>query len=173
MTSHINNWLDLRKVAGKIKIDGYPELARAVNASLYELFISMHEDEHWSISPGGITTNSYSGHVFWDFETWMYPVFLVMHPLLAKNGLQYRFDHIVGARKKAKDNGYEGTMWPWESGFTGDEITPREFATGTFEHHISGDIVFAARQYDHLHRNKKVREAVSYTHLTLPTICSV
>eukprot|EP00826_Nyctotherus_ovalis_P021475 TRINITY_DN1693_c0_g8_i2.p1 TRINITY_DN1693_c0_g8~~TRINITY_DN1693_c0_g8_i2.p1 ORF type:complete len:499 (+),score=81.27 TRINITY_DN1693_c0_g8_i2:92-1498(+) len=157
MNSHINNWLSLRRIAGKIRIDGYPELARIVNASLYELLISVREDEYWSSSPGGITTDSYHGHVFWDFETWMYPVFLVMHPLLAKNGLQYRFDHMAGARKKAKDNEYEGTMWPWESAFTGDEVTKSVVPTGIFEHHISGDIIFAARQYDYLHRNAKVR----------------
>eukprot|EP00826_Nyctotherus_ovalis_P061769 TRINITY_DN8827_c0_g1_i2.p1 TRINITY_DN8827_c0_g1~~TRINITY_DN8827_c0_g1_i2.p1 ORF type:complete len:354 (+),score=48.42 TRINITY_DN8827_c0_g1_i2:495-1556(+) len=158
MSTHMANWKNLRQTAAKIKVEGYTELTRTVNSSVYELLISLREDVYWSSSPGGLTTNSYNGHVFWDFETWMYPVYLVMHPILAKNGLQYRLNHLPGARKKAADNKYLGAMWPWESSYSGDEMTPRFAKTGQMEHHISGDIVFAARQYDYLHRNAEVRK---------------
>ncbi|MDR3549281.1 MAG: hypothetical protein P4M11_13635 [Candidatus Pacebacteria bacterium] len=157
---HLAAWKELRRAGASIHVGGYTELAQAVNSSVYELLISMREDVPWSNSPGGLETNSYNGHMFWDFETWMYPALLVMYPELARNGLKYRLDHINGARKKAKENGYKGAMWPWESAYTGDETTPTSAATGQMEHHISGDIIFAARQYDYLHRDKKLRESM-------------
>ncbi len=43
--------------------------------------------------------------------------------------------------------GYEGTMFPWESAFTGQETCPSDAPTGEYEQHISGDIAFAIRQY--------------------------
>lgn len=50
-----------------------------------------------------------------------------MYPRFAKNGLHhslhYRLNHIEGAYKKARGNHYEGAMWPWESAYTGDEVT--------------------------------------------------
>ena len=27
----------------------------------------------YSLSPGGLASNAYNGHTFWDCETWMYP----------------------------------------------------------------------------------------------------
>ena len=43
---------------------------------------------------------------------------------------------------------YEGALFAWEAGFTGAEVCPC-MAGGTclHEHHISGDIAFAAYQY--------------------------
>eukprot|EP01022_Parablepharisma_sp_SALTPOND_P032450 TRINITY_DN8460_c0_g1_i2.p1 TRINITY_DN8460_c0_g1~~TRINITY_DN8460_c0_g1_i2.p1 ORF type:complete len:729 (+),score=78.46 TRINITY_DN8460_c0_g1_i2:210-2396(+) len=158
MESHIQAWKELRQKGASIHLEGFSDLAKATNSSIYELLISMREDVPWSNSPGGLATNFYNGHIFWDFETWMYPALLVMYPSLARTGLEYRLNHIEGAQKKAKDNKYLGAMWPWESAYSGDETTPTSANTGKMEHHISGDIVFAARQFDYLHRDPNVRE---------------
>jgi len=48
-----------------------------------------------------------------------------------------------GAALKARsyvNETYEGLMYPWESAFTGDEVTPIWAATGALEQHITGDI---------------------------------
>jgi trehalose/maltose hydrolase-like predicted phosphorylase len=42
---------------------------------------------------------------------------------------------------------YTGTMFPWESGFTGEETCPSWAPTGLREIHISGDVAFAVNQY--------------------------
>jgi protein-glucosylgalactosylhydroxylysine glucosidase len=91
-----------------------------------------------------------SGHVFWDCATWMYPSILMLYPGIANSILQYRYNRIPGAEEKAQSYvgmNYTGTMFPWESAFTGEETCPSWAATGLREIHISGDIAFATSQY--------------------------
>src|SRR5690606_24872485 len=64
-----------------------------------------------------------------------------------------------GALRKAKENGYEGAMFPWESADTGDETTPKVGAidfetkkpipilTGIYQQHITADIAYAIARY--------------------------
>ena len=109
----------------------------------------MREDTPFSLSPGGLPSNAYLGHAFWDCETWMFPPLLLWHPPIARSLLQYRHDRIPQAREKARSYKppYEGAMWPWESAFSGVEACPSTAPTGELEQHITGDIAFAARQY--------------------------
>lgn len=64
-----------------------------------------------------------------------------------------------GARKKAKDYGFEGAMFPWEAARTGEEETPLYAAlnihtgkankvwSGIKEYHVTADIAYAVEQY--------------------------
>ena len=72
-----------------IEISGRPDVAKAVNASLYAVLSSVRDDWAHGLAPGGLT-NYYNGHSFWDTETWMYPPLLLLQPNLAKGLLQYR-----------------------------------------------------------------------------------
>lgn len=47
------------------------DVAVAVNSSLYYLLSSARDDYPHSLSPGGLASNAYNGHSFWDCETWM------------------------------------------------------------------------------------------------------
>jgi protein-glucosylgalactosylhydroxylysine glucosidase len=49
----------------------------------------------------------------------MYPPILVFYPELAKSILNYRLKRIKYAERKAKELGYSGAMFPWESAFSG------------------------------------------------------
>ena len=67
---------------------------------------------------------AYRGHVFWD-ELFIFPFFNFQRPLLANALLQYRYDRLGTARAAARAEGYEGAMFPWQSGATGREETQR------------------------------------------------
>jgi hypothetical protein len=82
-----------------------------------------------------------------DLETWMFPVLLLLHPDLAAGALQYRLDRLDRAVARAAEFGFEGADWPWQSAFSGVDTTQAPFIEGQFEHHISGDIAMAMRQY--------------------------
>ena len=41
------------------------------------------------MTSGGLASNSYNGHTFWDCETWMYPSLLMFDPEIAGSLLQY------------------------------------------------------------------------------------
>lgn len=132
-----------------VEIIGRPDVSKAINSSLYYLLSSIRNDTHYSLSPGGLASNSYNGHTFWDTETWMLPPLILLKPDVAKSALLYRFNRMEGARDKAisYDEGYEGAMFPWESASTGREVTPSWAATGAREQHISADIGLAIVQY--------------------------
>lgn len=63
------------------------------------------------------------------------PSLLMLHPSLAESMIEYRFNHIYGAQQKAKSYNppYNGTMFPWESAFSGDEVCPTSAPTGQLE----------------------------------------
>lgn len=62
----------------------------------------------------------YQGHVFWDQETWMYPPIQVLHSDFGKTLLKSRIRTLDSAKQLAKQKGYEGAMYPWESAYTGN-----------------------------------------------------
>jgi trehalose/maltose hydrolase-like predicted phosphorylase len=52
----------------------------------------------------------------------MYPTVLLLHPDLAASLLQYRIERLEEAGTKAKNLGFQGALFPWESAFTGAEV---------------------------------------------------
>ena len=119
-------------------------LAQVTNSSLYYLYSSLSATLPHSIAPGTLSSNDYNQHIFWDAPTWMLPTLSLFHPDVASMMLQYYVDRMDGAREKAKDNGYLGLMFPWESAQTGIETCPTWAPTGVYEQHISSDVVIAA-----------------------------
>lgn len=165
---HVHAWRE-RAEAGRIEVVGDLALAQIVNASLYFIRSSVREDWTEGLSPGGLSSNCYHGHTFWDQETWMWPPLLALEPKSAASLLRYRFNRIHEARKKAQacgsdaqqswcPSGYSkrvaasAAMFPWESAHTGVEVQyngGKIGPWGQYEQHISGDIALAVRQYWH------------------------
>ena len=78
----------------------------------------------------------------------MYPSVLYFYPEAAREILNYRLSVLQAARDRAKETGYLGARFPWESCFTGREVTPDCCPeTRDFQIHVTGDIAFAIRQY--------------------------
>uniref|UniRef100_A0A8C9N0K0 Protein-glucosylgalactosylhydroxylysine glucosidase n=1 Tax=Serinus canaria TaxID=9135 RepID=A0A8C9N0K0_SERCA len=79
-------------------------------------------------------------------DTWMFPNILLLHPEAARAILRYRIRTLEGARRNAREQGYEGAKFPWESAATGREVCPEEIY-GAQEIHITGDVLMAFEQY--------------------------
>jgi trehalose/maltose hydrolase-like predicted phosphorylase len=136
--------------AGRIDVLGDPALATEVNASEFYLWSSTRDDSAWSISPAGLSSNDYNGHIFWDAETWMYPSLLAQHPGLAAGLNAYRYQRLGAAEAHAKQTGYAGARYPWESALDGTEQIPPPASVnseGLFEQHITADVALAQWQY--------------------------
>ena len=146
--SHAAAWAALWRSGVELH-GGRRDAAVAVNASLYYLLSSVREDVQYSLSPGGLASNGYNGHSFWDCETWMFPPLLMWHPPIARSLLAYREARLPESRAKARSYTppYAGAMFAWESAVTGAETCPVSAPTGQLEQHITGDVAFAARQY--------------------------
>lgn len=105
--SHREEWRQLW-ANGRLEIVGNSVLAGKVNASLYELFSNVREDWSYGMSPGGIASNAYNGHVFWDQETWMQPNILLLQQPIAHSLLDYRINRVPQAQEKAIHHGLSG-----------------------------------------------------------------
>ncbi|MDC1105738.1 hypothetical protein OAT16_03475 [Prolixibacteraceae bacterium] len=146
IAQHCMAWRKLWK--NDIVIQGNIQDQLDVRLALYHLYSFVRKGSGWSIPPMGLSSSEgYAGHFFWDAEMWMYPVLLVMNPELAKSMIDFRLDTVEAAEKRASNYGYDGVMYPWETDDSGEEMTPTWALTGTFEHHITGDVGWAIWSY--------------------------
>ncbi len=145
LNQHKKLWEDLWQ--GDIIIEGDLQSQQDVRLGLYHLYSFARGDSDLSISPMGLSSQGYNGHIFWDTELWMFPPLLVLNQDIARSLVNYRSDRLDVAKRKAINFGYKGAMFPWESDDTGEEATPAWALTGTFEHHITADVAIAFWNY--------------------------
>jgi len=80
-----------------------------------------------------------------DLETWQFPALLPFYPELGKSLLAYRERVLPAAKDRARQFGWAGALFPWESAVSGQNVCP--WALGAdFEQHITGDVAMAVRQ---------------------------
>ena len=143
-----------------IVVEGDDEAQLALRFSIYHLLIAApRQDERVNIGAKTLSGYGYHGHAFWDTEIFMLPFFTFTRPEIAKNLLSYRYHNLAGAREKAREGGFQGAQFPWESAGDGREVTPTwvpdpedrkkliRIWTGDIEIHISSDIAYAVFQY--------------------------
>ena len=84
---------------------------------------SRHTARHDAGVPArGLNGEAYRGHVFWD-ELYVYPYLNFRLPEITRGLLMYRYRRLTEARAAARDAGYRGAMFPWQSGSDGSEET--------------------------------------------------
>jgi trehalose/maltose hydrolase-like predicted phosphorylase len=142
---HEKAWADLWK--SDISVEGDAQSQQDIHSMLYHLYSFAREGNSFSPSPMGLSGLGYNGHVFWDCDLWMFPVYLVLHPEIARSLMDYRFERLEAAKRNAFSHGYKGAMYPWESAGTGVEETPVWALSGPFEHHITACVALAAWNY--------------------------
>jgi kojibiose phosphorylase len=146
-----------------IEIVGDDEAQLATRYNIFQLLIAApRDDEYVSMGAKTLSGFGYRGHVFWDTEIFMLPLFIYTQPQIARNFLLYRYHTLGGARRKAEEGGYKGAQYSWESAMSGEEVTPSwvpapaghpdgqqqvRVWTGDIELHISSDIAYTVWQY--------------------------
>ncbi|MBD0280879.1 MAG: glycoside hydrolase family 65 protein [Thermoleophilaceae bacterium] len=84
---------------------------------------SRHTVDHDAGVPArGLNGEAYRGHVFWD-ELYIYPFLNFRLPEVTRALLMYRYRRLGEARAAAREAGYRGAMYPWQSGSDGKEET--------------------------------------------------
>lgn len=156
--AHLAHW-SRRWEESDVVLEGDEFLELALRFSMYHVLIAAPQhDDDVSIGAKTLSGAGYRGHVFWDTELFMVPPLTLTQPQLSRNLLMYRYHRLAGARAKARENGYEGAMFPWESADTGSEVTPKwsnpdaegkriRIWTGELEQHVTSDIAYAIMQY--------------------------
>jgi trehalose/maltose hydrolase-like predicted phosphorylase len=72
----------------------------------------------------GLNGEAYRGHVFWD-EIYGLPFFSARLPEVTRGLLMYRFRRLGEAQAAAREAGFRGAMFPWQSGSEGSEEAQR------------------------------------------------
>lgn len=112
----------------------------------------------------GLHGEAYRGHIFWD-ELFIFPFYTHRIPEITRSLLMYRYYRLNMARWLAKESGYKGAMFPWQSSSNGQEETqiihlnPRSNTWGPdlshYQRHVNAAIVYNIWQYflmtDNLH----------------------
>ena len=148
----------------------------AVRFAQYQMriFVPAH-DNRVNIGAKGLSGEGYKGHCFWDTEIFLLPYYIFTDPDTARKLVEYRYLSLPGAHRKAKENGYKGAMFPWESAWLNDGETcplymgtdiltgrPIKVWSGIIEQHISADVAFGVWQYGIITEDKDFMERCGY-----------
>jgi alpha,alpha-trehalose phosphorylase len=131
-----------------VQLEGAPDLQQAVRFNLYELMQATARGEGLGVPAKGLTGHGYEGHYFWDTEIYVVPFLVHTSPQWAKQVLQFRCGMLDAARKRARDTGHNGALYPWRT-ISGEEASAW-YAAGTAQYHINADIAYAMRQYGYV-----------------------
>ena len=108
-----------------ISIDGDRFSQKALRFHTYHL-MGTASPHNPSIDAGmparGLNGEAYRGHIFWD-EIYILPFFIHHFPDIAKALLMYRYHRLDAAREYARENGFKGAMFPWQTADDGSEET--------------------------------------------------
>ncbi len=124
--SHIMAWDFLwRRFEVEMKPDEDTELSptRIVHLHLFHLLQTVSPntmDLDTSVPARGLHGEAYRGHIFWD-ELFIFPIWNLRLPEITRSLLMYRYRRLNEARAAAKQAGYKGAMFPWQSGSDGRE----------------------------------------------------
>lgn len=142
-----------------IEVQGVSRVQKLIRFNMYHLMITA-SPHNINIDGGfparGLHGEAYRGHIFWD-ELFILPFYNIHFPEISKSILLYRYRRLDMARKNAADRGYEGALYPWQSGSDGSEqsqvihLNPvsGEWDTdySALQHHVSLGIALNIWQY--------------------------
>ena len=104
----------------------------------------------------GLHGEAYRGHIFWD-DMFVFPVLTLRLPELSRSLEEYRYRRLPAARRAAREAGWSGAMYPWQSGSDGREqsqlvhLNPRSgrwLPDGTYrQRHVGIAVARGAWQY--------------------------
>jgi trehalose/maltose hydrolase-like predicted phosphorylase len=140
-----------------VVIEGDSELQLAIRLALFHLMASVHDEGEAAVGARGLSGTAYRGHVFWDSDVYVLPFLAATHPAAARAMLEYRVRRLPEAIQIAHAQRRDGARFPWESAWSGLDVTPDEVLdphgepvpvlTGELEEHIVADVAWAAANY--------------------------
>lgn len=133
--------------AADIVIIGDNRAQLAIRMAIYHLIRADNEDDpRVAICAKGHAGEGYCGRYFWDTEINILPFFIHTNPKAARNLMKFRYMTLPGAKENAKNYGYKGARYAWESSITGiEECANWQYAD--HEIHVTADIIYAMEHY--------------------------
>lgn len=96
-----------------IEIEGDERNQQGIRYCIFQLHQTYHGvNPTNNIGAKGLTGEAYSGHAFWDTETYCLPFFLFTNPEAAKNLLLFRYHTLAQAKQRARALDCDGAWYP-------------------------------------------------------------
>jgi alpha,alpha-trehalose phosphorylase len=128
-----------------VKVSGDLRVQQSLRWNLFQLLQASARVEGAGIGARGLTGQTYEGHYFWDTEIYLLPFLIYTAPRIAGNLLRFRQSMLQAARRRARQVGERGALFPWRT-INGEEASAY-YAAGTAQYHINADIAHAIRKY--------------------------
>lgn len=122
LESHRQTWSHLWQRCD-VTLDGGGRAQGILRLHLFHLLqtVSPHSvDLDVGVPARGLHGEAYRGHIFWD-ELFIFPFLNYRIPEITRALLRYRYRRLDEARHLAREAGYRGAMYPWQSGSDGRE----------------------------------------------------
>jgi alpha,alpha-trehalase len=145
--------------------DGNGETRMILHLHIFHLLqtTSTHSiDSDVGVPARGWHGEAYRGHIFWD-ELFIFPLLNFHIPEITRALLLYRYRRLKQARIAAQAAGYEGALFPWQSGSNGREesqvvhLNPRSgrwIADETYlQRHVNAAIAYNIWQHSEVTRD--------------------
>jgi len=145
-----------------IRIAGDRQAQKLMRLHLYHMMVTtspLNASIDAGIPARGLHGEAYRGHIFWD-ELFILPFYNLHFKEVARSILMYRYRRLEEALKYAHEYGYQGAMFPWQSGSNGREETqvihlnPVSGEWGadhsSLQRHVSLAIAYNIWQYYHI-----------------------
>ncbi|MGM9813948.1 MAG: glycoside hydrolase family 65 protein [Candidatus Enteromonas sp.] len=136
-----------------IEIEGDDSDQQGIRFCLFNLlqaYVGLSEDDN--IGAKGLTGEAYSGHAFWDSETYCLPYYLFTNPKAAKDLLLFRYHTLEQAKARAKDLDCDGACYPIATR-TGEEACTLWQHASTQLQPTTG-VAYAIRHYMNLYEDE-------------------
>ncbi len=153
-----------------IQLKGDRLSQKLLRLHLYHLMVSAsphNENLDAGVTARGLHGEAYRGHIFWD-ELFILPFYDIHFPKTARSLLMYRYRRLNKAREYAREHGYKGAMFPWQSGSDGSEETqtihlnPVSGEWGpdhsSLQRHVSLAVAYNVWEYYHITQDKAFLE---------------
>ncbi|MEM9905310.1 MAG: glycosyl hydrolase family 65 protein [Cyanobacteria bacterium P01_D01_bin.44] len=157
--SHQQAWRQLWSIADIQWQDGAQDTQFVLRLHIFHLLQSVSTnsiDQDIGVPARGWHGEAYRGHIFWD-ELFIFPFLTLRLPELTRSLLMYRYRRLDEARSLAKRAGYQGAMFPWQSGSDGREesqmlhLNPQSGRwlpdTSSLQRHVNVAIAYNVWQY--------------------------
>lgn len=160
VTTHVRAWSHLwRRSDLDMTLAEPNHIHTTLRLHIFHLLqtVSPHTiDQDVGVPARGWHGEAYRGHVFWD-ELFVFPFFNLRLPALTRALLRYRHRRLRRAREAAREAGFRGAMYPWQSGSDGREesqllhLNPRSGRwvpdVTSLQRHINAAIAYNIWQY--------------------------
>lgn len=122
--AHQAKWKALWRIYD-VEVKGDPFVQQVLRLHAFHLLQSAstyNEDIDAGMPVRGLHGEAYRGHIFWD-EMYTFPFYNQHSPEITRALLMYRYRRLGAAKENARQHGYRGAMYPWQSASTGEETT--------------------------------------------------